>query len=46
VKSRGLNRYIDTQEEHHRTRNFQQEYRILLKRHGVECDERYVWGSR
>jgi putative transposase len=35
--------YIDNQEEHHRTRTFQEEFRLLLKRHGVEFDERYVW---
>ena len=35
--------YIDTQEEHHRTRTFQEEYRAFLKRYGVEFDERYVW---
>ena len=39
-----LNGYIDAQEQHHRTRTFQQEYRILLKRYGVDYDERYVWG--
>ena len=27
----------------HRTRTFQEEYRELLCRHGVEFDERYVW---
>lgn len=35
--------YIDTQEEHHRTRNFQDEYRAFLKKYGIEFDERYVW---
>ena len=35
--------YIDTQEEHHRTRTFQEEYRTFLKKYGVEYDERYVW---
>jgi REP element-mobilizing transposase RayT len=35
--------YIDRQEEHHRTRSFQEEYRVLLTRFGVEADERYVW---
>jgi REP element-mobilizing transposase RayT len=35
--------YIETQEEHHRGRSFQDELRELLKRHGVEWDERYVW---
>jgi putative transposase len=35
--------YLQTQEEHHRTRTFQEEYRELLRRHGIEFDERYVW---
>jgi REP element-mobilizing transposase RayT len=35
--------YIDAQEEHHRRRSFQEEYRAFLKRYGVEFDERYVW---
>jgi hypothetical protein len=32
-----------SQQEHHRTRTFQVEYRELLRRHGVDFDERYVW---
>lgn len=35
--------YIDGQEEHHRTRTFQEEYRGFLQRYGIEFDERYVW---
>jgi REP element-mobilizing transposase RayT len=35
-------RYVETQQEHHRTRSFQEEYRELLRRHGVNFDERYV----
>ena len=35
--------YIRTQEEHHRTISFQDEYRGFLKRYGIEYDERYVW---
>ena len=35
--------YLETQEEHHRTRTFQEEYRELLRRYGVEFDERYAW---
>lgn len=35
--------YIETQREHHRTRTFQEEYRELLRKHGVDFDERYVW---
>jgi len=36
-------RYIDAQQEHHRTRSFQEEYRDILRKHGVDFDERYVW---
>jgi REP element-mobilizing transposase RayT len=35
--------YIASQKEHHRQLSFQDEYRTLLKRHGVAFDERYVW---
>ena len=35
--------YVDTQQEHHRTRTFQEEYRELLRKHGVDFDERSVW---
>jgi len=35
--------YVKAQQEHHRTRTFQEEYRELLWRHGVDFDERYVW---
>lgn len=35
--------YIDGQEEHHRTRTFQDEFRMFLKKYGVEYDEAYVW---
>ena len=35
--------YIDNQEEHHRTRSFQDEYRTFLMKYGVTYDERYVW---
>ena len=35
--------YISTQEEHHRKMTFQDELRELLRRHGIEWDERYVW---
>ena len=36
--------YIKSQREHHHARTFEEEYRELLKRHGIECDERYAWG--
>ena len=35
--------YIDQQDEHHRTRTFQEEYRAFLKKYGIAYDERYVW---
>ncbi len=38
-----LRRYIANQQEHHRTRSFQEEFRVFLHRHGIESEERYVW---
>jgi putative transposase len=38
-----LRQYIDNQEEHHRKRTFQEEYRAFLTKYGIEYDERYVW---
>jgi putative transposase len=35
--------YIDNQQEHHRKKTFQQEYRAFLKKYKVDFDERYVW---
>lgn len=37
-------KYITNQEEHHRKVSFQEEFLSLLKRHGIEFDERYIWG--
>ena len=37
-----VRRYIEQQEEHHRTRTFREEYLELLRRSGVEFDEPYV----
>jgi REP element-mobilizing transposase RayT len=39
-----VRRYIERQETHHRRVSFQDEFRRLLAKHGVEFDERYVWG--
>jgi putative transposase len=36
--------YIRNQREHHRNTGYQTEYRALLEKHGVEYDERYLWG--
>ena len=38
-----LRGYIDGQEQHHRTRTFQDEFRAFLAKYGMEFDERYVW---
>jgi REP element-mobilizing transposase RayT len=38
-----LRHYIATQEEHHRVLTFRDEYRGLLRKYGIEWDERYVW---
>ena len=35
--------YIANQARHHAAEPFQDEFRELLRRHGVEWDERYVW---
>ena len=35
--------YIRTQEAHHRTMDFKEELRALLRKHGLEWDERYIW---
>ncbi len=36
-------RYIANQAEHHRKISFQDELRMLLRKHQIEWDERYVW---
>ncbi len=38
-----LKRYIANQMEHHRTETFQDEFRRLCHKYGLEIDERYVW---
>ena len=38
-----LKNYIANQEEHHRKESFQDEFRRLCKKYGIELDERYVW---
>lgn len=35
--------YIRSQEEHHRLKTFQNEYRAFLEKHKMPYDERYVW---
>ncbi len=36
--------YIERQEEHHRKRDFEQEFVTLLRNCGIEYDERFVFG--
>jgi REP element-mobilizing transposase RayT len=38
-----LIRYIQEQSQHHQKFDFQTEFRLLLERHGLAYDERYVW---
>src|SRR5262245_47505375 len=35
--------HIENQEVHHRKMSFQDEFRALLSKHGIEFDERYLW---
>jgi REP element-mobilizing transposase RayT len=39
-----VKKYLQNQEDHHRTRNFEQEFVALLHNCGIEYDERYVFG--
>jgi putative transposase len=36
--------YINNQAAHHGKQSFQDEFRALLTKHGIEFDERYAWG--
>ncbi len=36
-------KYIQEQQEHHRGKTFQEEYREFLRRYEVAYDERYLW---
>lgn len=38
-----VRKYISMQEEHHRKRTFQDEYRLFLTKYEVQYNERYVW---
>jgi putative transposase len=37
-------RYIRDQEKLHRRVTFQEEFLTFLKKNGMACDERYIWG--
>jgi REP element-mobilizing transposase RayT len=36
-------RHIQNQQQRHRKMSFQEEFVMLLRKHGVEFDERYLW---
>jgi putative transposase len=38
-----VRRYIEHQEEHHKTVSFQEEFRTFLQRYEADFDERYIW---
>ena len=38
-----LIQYIANQQEHHKTETFQDEFRRLCKKYGLDIDEEYVW---
>lgn len=38
-----LRGYIANQEEHHHKESFQEEFRRLLDKYGIQYDDRYVW---
>lgn len=38
-----VRKYIASQEEHHKKKTFQEEYRDFLKKYEIEYEERYVW---
>jgi REP element-mobilizing transposase RayT len=39
-----VKKYIQGQEEHHRKRDFEEEFVVLLRNCGIKYDERYVFG--
>ena len=38
-----VQQYILTQEKHHEHSSYQDELRVLLRKHGIEFDEAYLW---
>lgn len=39
----GVRRYIQNQEQHHARVNFEEEFKDLLSKSGIEFDERFLW---
>jgi putative transposase len=38
-----VEKYIANQEQHHRMVSFQEEFVVLLKKHEIQYDERFLW---
>lgn len=38
-----VEKYIRNQDEHHKKKSFQEEFREFLTRYGIEFNEEYVW---
>ena len=46
VQANGIDvlvKYIQRQKEHHKNISFQEEFRALMKEHGIDFDEKFVW---
>jgi REP element-mobilizing transposase RayT len=39
-----VRKYIACQQEHHKRVSFLDEFRAFLQKHGVDCNEEYMWG--
>lgn len=39
----GVTDYIRNQEDHHKKRRFDDEFKSLLEKHGIAYEERYLW---
>ena len=39
-----VRRYIRNQETHHSRISFEEEFKALLKSHGIDFEEKYLWG--
>ncbi|MBI2471612.1 MAG: transposase [Planctomycetes bacterium] len=35
--------YIQDQQNHHRTKSFQEEFVDFFNKYGIECDKNYIW---
>ena len=38
-----VSKYIESQEKHHKTLSFKDEFRALLIKHNISFDEKYIW---